>query len=129
MEKANLTANLPVQTYYNSLVEICTSNGTTVGTGIAYADTRILTCAHVVAQALGLHQNVDEATLPPVRIVSVRRTYVFGKHSPPTDARVERFFGRVTSGPAADLAVLRVLNPSNFLHSSVGELPSFDEPP
>jgi len=52
----------------SSLVRIYSTNRKIVGAGFLVADRQVLTCAHVVARALGLAGNVPEAPQAEVRL-------------------------------------------------------------
>jgi hypothetical protein len=47
--------------FEHSIVRILAENGQVVGAGFLVSERRVLTCAHVVAQALGVHDDVAES--------------------------------------------------------------------
>ena len=93
-------ADLSTEPLATALVAVTTSDGFAVGSGVLISDRHVLTCAHVVNDALSRHQTADDAPRDPVRVEFV---YVDGQ----ADGVVCRW-SPPNEDPAGDLALLEI---------------------
>jgi V8-like Glu-specific endopeptidase len=100
------------EAYYNSLVRICLSvdDNRPAGTGVLVAEDTILTCAHVVDDALRGQAGAANDDLAEAPSVFVHRPFVDGKDGTESElvaCRIEQYFSRTGTDEARDLAVLK----------------------
>jgi hypothetical protein len=107
--------------YYNSIVQICRAAPNLgqitlpdyVGAGVIVDNRTIITCAHVVADALGQNQGA-KGNVPIGSVVPVKRIFVDGYDTAiaSRNARLIIYNERMHGNELADIAVLQLVESS-----------------
>lgn len=82
--------------------------------GIIVDNSSVLTCSHVVSQALGLGDNIPASNLPNDAVLYVRRIFVDGYNSRPRAAKIKSFNQRIPSDPISDITILEMVSEDRF---------------
>lgn len=98
------------EVYFSSLIKIVNDNNIAVGTGVLVAEDTILTCAHVIANALGYYDEATCSELDKTSPIFVHRVFVdgaLGVESDLVECYIEQYYSRGISSEQQDLAVLK----------------------
>jgi hypothetical protein len=96
----------PQQAYFNCMVRICRANGTPVGAGVIVAEDTILTCAHVVADALESPRESTFKQLGKAPSVFVHRVFLDGEETDPVECQLTHYISRAAKSATRDMAML-----------------------
>lgn len=117
------------ETYFSSLIKIVNEENTSVGAGVLIAEDTILTCAHVVAEALGYDNNeATEDVIDKTTSIFVHRVYVDGKlgvESALVECYIEQYYSRGTYSEQQDLAILKTKKTGRYFIDRKSKISNF----
>tara|TARA_R110002111_G_scaffold164386_3_gene230595 strand:- start:58209 stop:60134 length:1926 start_codon:yes stop_codon:yes gene_type:complete len=109
-----------IEDFYHSIAQILCSNGASVGAGLVIDSAHVVTCAHVVADALGISR--DNFCNRNGGEVTVTRPYGTEEDRNPRSLTIEKIITFNNNDNVKDLALLKLKNNE---YSSEKALPKF----
>lgn len=116
------------EAYFSSLIKIVNQNHDSIGTGVLVAEDTILTCAHVVANALGFENNATYDELDKSSSILVHRVYIDGEvgiESDLVECYIEKYESRGTPFEQQDLAILKTTTRGRYLIDGKSKISNF----